>query len=99
MATLRLGSNAIGDVGALALAEMLRKNATLSALFLGCNDITDSGAEVFAATLGAGANRSLRKLWLNNNLIGPVGGAYRDPFLCTILLSHGGLYGRLYERR
>ena len=52
LATLNLGCNGIGDVGAGSLAGMLGQCSSLVTLVLAGNDIGDKGAERLAGALG-----------------------------------------------
>lgn len=55
-----IGSNSITKEGAKALAEMLKKNATLQALNLEINNIQAEGTEAIAEALTV--NTTLEKL-------------------------------------
>ncbi|XP_068748892.1 nucleotide-binding oligomerization domain-containing protein 2-like isoform X2 [Montipora capricornis] len=68
---LGLSHNAIGDVGADALAKGLKENSTLTKLNLSCNAIGDVGADSLAK--GLKENSTLERLELYNNAIGEVG--------------------------
>ena len=63
--TLRLGSNPIGDRGAIALAKGLKDNTSLCELLLTYCGIGDAGAKaIFEALIG---NKSLYYLGMSNN--------------------------------
>jgi len=70
---LVLGSNALGDAGATAIAVLLRENTSITTLDLSGNGITPSGAVSLAA--GLIRNATLRSLCLDFNAVGPVGAA------------------------
>ncbi|XP_068748835.1 NLR family CARD domain-containing protein 3-like isoform X2 [Montipora capricornis] len=68
---LYLSDNAIGEVGADALAKGLKENSTLTSLNLFYNAIGDVGADALAK--GLKENSTLTSLDLSNNAIGAVG--------------------------
>ena len=65
--TVSLSCNAIGDKGALAIADALRVNQLLSFLNIRANKITDVGAEALLAAIQPGVNHGLVALWVNMN--------------------------------
>jgi Ran GTPase-activating protein (RanGAP) involved in mRNA processing and transport len=69
---LNLYYNIIGDEGAVALANALLNNNSLTDLSLGDNIIGDKGAVELANALAY--NNHLKGLYLSNNKIGDVGG-------------------------
>ena len=71
LATLELGGNTIGDVGAEEIAGAIRVSGSLAILDLGSNYIGDDGAKALAA--GVAASGSLAKLRLGGNNIGDEG--------------------------
>ena len=68
---LLLGTNAIGDDGAHALASVLADGHGLETVYLGCNRIGATGAGALADLLGA--DDTIRALWLKRNPIGDEG--------------------------
>jgi hypothetical protein len=66
-----LGTNAIGDEGASAVAGALGDGHGLHTLYLGCNHIGPSGAATLADALSADA--TVRALWLKRNPVGDDG--------------------------
>ena len=70
--SLLLGTDAIGDVGATAVAGLASANPHLEVLYLGCNNIGLEGAQALSATLAAGA-QNISGLWLKRNPLGPDG--------------------------
>jgi len=66
-----LGTNSIGQEGALALANTLLINSTLECLDLEWNSVGDWGAALFARALEG--NSTLKKLVLGANAIGHTG--------------------------
>jgi hypothetical protein len=66
MGELSLGSNNIGNAGAIAIASLLRDGCTIRRLSLRDNTISDAGAYALAAALAV--NKSLEELdlWGNN---------------------------------
>merc|ERR1719240_2159689 len=73
--TLNLAKCAVGDDGAVLLADALRVNPSLCSLKLACNAIGSTGAEAFASLLMQGGCRTLVELELSNNTIGDDGAA------------------------
>ncbi len=71
LTTLDLGSNSIGEAGALAIAESLKGNTTLTSLNLYNNEIGEAGARAIAESLKG--NTTLTTLDLGNNSIGEPG--------------------------
>lgn len=63
---LNLGKNGITDTGAEELAEMLRKNQTLTELYLGDNNISDKGVQMLAKSIEK-SNTTLEILSLTSN--------------------------------
>ena len=61
METLDLRRNLIGDAGAVAIAEALRVNASVTVLNLGANEIGDEGAKALASALEV--NAVMKNLW------------------------------------
>ena len=72
--SLMLGTNAIGDTGAVAVAQLACVNSHLEVLYLGCNNIGPEGARLLGATLEREGQR-LTGLWLKRNPLGPEGAA------------------------
>ena len=68
---LNVTNNSIGDGGATALAEMLKKNRTLQQLNVSHNSIGDGGATALAEMLKK--NRTLQQLNVSHNSIGAGG--------------------------
>ncbi|MBB4933771.1 hypothetical protein F4561_004591 [Lipingzhangella halophila] len=68
---LLLGTNAIADTGAHAVADSLSPRHGVTTLYLGCNRITAEGAGTLAAALEP--DRTVRALWLKRNPIGDEG--------------------------
>lgn len=71
MGELCLGSNNIGDVGAVAIAEVLRSGSAIRRLSLRDNRISDAGAEAIAEALAT--NSALEELDLWGNALGDQG--------------------------
>ena len=69
--SLMLGTDAIGDVGAGAVARLLISNAHLEVLYLGCNNIGPEGAQQLGAVLAQ--DRQVTGLWLKRNPLGLEG--------------------------
>lgn len=66
MERLYLGWNAIGDVGAIALAEMLESNTSLRVLGLGENLIQNAGARALLAAMDENTTiKEISGLWRN----------------------------------
>ncbi|RQP21397.1 leucine-rich repeat domain-containing protein [Piscinibacter terrae] len=72
--SLMLGTNAIGDVGAQAVAQLATVNPVIEVLYLGCNNIGPEGAEHLQTAL-AGESSKVTGLWLKRNPLGPDGAA------------------------
>lgn len=72
--SLMLGTDAIGDAGAAAVAGLASANPHLEVLFLGCNNIGPAGALALDNTL-AGSAQNITGLWLKRNPLGPEGAA------------------------
>ncbi|POM23467.1 hypothetical protein BTM25_46200 [Actinomadura rubteroloni] len=70
-AHLLLGTNAIGDAGALAVGAALAGGHGLRTLYLGCNRIGPDGAAALADRLGG--DGTVRALWLKRNPVGDAG--------------------------
>lgn len=68
---LLLGTNAIGDEGARAVAGALTDDHRLRTLYLGCNRIGPEGTAALADRLSG--DQSVRALWLKRNPIGEAG--------------------------
>lgn len=69
--SLMLGTDAIGDAGAGAVARLAEVNGHLEVLYLGCNNIGPQGAERLGTALAQGSQVS--GLWLKRNPLGPEG--------------------------
>jgi Ran GTPase-activating protein (RanGAP) involved in mRNA processing and transport len=69
--SLMLGTDAIGDVGAGAVARLVAGNAHLQVLYLGCNNIGPEGARELAAMVAQAPQ--ITGLWLKRNPLGPEG--------------------------
>ncbi|SEK42785.1 Leucine Rich repeat-containing protein [Variovorax sp. YR750] len=69
--SLMLGTDAIGDVGARAVAKLVAGNAHLQVLYLGCNNIGPGGARELAAVVKHAPQ--ITGLWLKRNPLGPDG--------------------------
>jgi hypothetical protein len=65
-----LGTNAIGDAGALEVAQLIRA-AKLETVYLGCNAIRAAGVEHLASALET--DTRVRALWLKRNPLGAAG--------------------------
>ncbi len=83
--SLLLGTNAIGDAGAEAVARLAAAHASLEVLYLGCNNIGPQGAQALADALGQA--RQVTGLWLKRNPLGPQGAQHLAP----VLARHRGL--------
>uniref|UniRef100_A0A383V522 Uncharacterized protein n=1 Tax=Tetradesmus obliquus TaxID=3088 RepID=A0A383V522_TETOB len=72
---LDLSHNAVEDIGARALARLLRErscgSSKMRVMCLQHNQIGDDGAIALASSLSG--NAQLRRLWLQHNTIGPPG--------------------------
>ncbi|MFC7511408.1 gala protein [Streptomyces thermocarboxydus] len=66
-----LGTNAIGDEGALTVARALAEGHGLRTLYLGCNRIGPDGVTALADALSA--DGTVRALWLKRNPVGDDG--------------------------
>ncbi|GAA2459588.1 hypothetical protein GCM10010191_94860 [Actinomadura vinacea] len=66
-----LGTNAMGDEGARAVAEALRPGHGLETLYLGCNRIRPEGATALAERLAG--DDTVRAVWLKRNPVGDEG--------------------------
>ena len=82
---LDLSSNNIGDGGAIALAEALKVNASLTVLYLMSNGISPAGASALAEMLKL--NTSLTVLNLNYNNIGAGASALAEVFKVNTSLT------------
>lgn len=69
--SLMLGTDAIGDAGAGAVARLAAANAHLEVLYLGCNNIGPEGAGELAAAVAQAPQ--VTGLWLKRNPLGPEG--------------------------
>ena len=74
IASLLLGTNGIGDLGAQDVARLIQRNHNLEIVYLGCNAISSTGIAALAEALTE--NRSVTGLWLKRNPIGPEGAYY-----------------------
>ncbi len=74
--SLLLGTDGLGDVGAAAVADVIRERRApaLETLYLGCNHIGVPGVEALAEAL-ADPSSPVRALWLKRNLVGLRGAA------------------------
>lgn len=70
---LSLSRNAIGPVGAAALAAALVSNAMLTSLHLSSSDLGSEGAMALASSLEAGGASALERLTLDQNHFGDGG--------------------------
>ena len=70
--SLMLGTDAIGDSGARAVALLAAENPGLEALYLGCNNIGPDGARELGSTLERAAS-GVTGLWLKRNPLGAEG--------------------------
>jgi hypothetical protein len=66
-----LGTNAMGDEGARALADALRPEHGLETLYLGCNRIGPDGVATLADALAG--DGTAKALWLKRNPVGDEG--------------------------
>lgn len=80
-----VASNAIGEEGALMVAEALKGNAGLAALDLATNEVGEGGARALAGALQV--NTALTELDLGSNGVGDVGAIA----LARALKSNAGL--------
>lgn len=83
--SLMLGTDAIGDLGAEAVARLAVGNPTLEVLYLGCNNIGPQGAQQIGSMLTDAPQVS--GLWLKRNPLGPEG--VRS--IAGLLRRHAGL--------
>lgn len=74
IASLLLGTNGIGDLGAKDVARLIQSNNNLEIIYLGCNAISTTGIAALAEALSD--NQSVTGLWLKRNPIGVVGAYY-----------------------
>jgi Ran GTPase-activating protein (RanGAP) involved in mRNA processing and transport len=96
--SLLLGTDGLGDVGAAAVAALIRERRApaLETLYLGCNHIELAGVEALVEAL-ADPSSPVRALWLKRNLVGPDGAAVlarlldRQPNLELLDLTNSGL--------
>jgi Ran GTPase-activating protein (RanGAP) involved in mRNA processing and transport len=96
--SLLLGTDGLGDVGAAAVATLIRERRApaLRTLYLGCNRIELAGVEALAEAL-ADPSSPVRALWLKRNLVGPRGAAVlakmlrAQPALELLDLTNSGL--------
>lgn len=80
---LYVEGNSIGDDGAMALAQVLQQDdCKLQSVFLGANQIRVDGAMALAKTLET--NKTLVKLYLEGNQIGPEGASSFSQVLETL---------------
>ncbi|MBK3632144.1 gala protein [Streptomyces sp. MBT97] len=68
---LLLGTNAVGDDGARAVADALADGHGVHTLYLGCNRIGPAGAGALADALAT--DHTVRALWLKRNPVGDDG--------------------------
>jgi hypothetical protein len=68
---LLLGTNAIGNEGARALAAALAPGHGVQTVYLGCNRIGEAGVSALASRLAD--DQAVRGLWLKRNPIGDAG--------------------------
>lgn len=68
---LLLGTNAIGNDGARAIADALVSGHGLETIYLGCNRIDAAGAEALADRLAT--DTTVRAVWLKRNPLGDAG--------------------------
>lgn len=83
--SLMLGTDAIGDRGAEAVARLAVGSRNLEVLYLGCNNIGPQGAQQIGSILGGAPQVS--GLWLKRNPLGPEG--VRS--IAQMLRGHAGL--------
>jgi Ran GTPase-activating protein (RanGAP) involved in mRNA processing and transport len=96
--SLLLGTDGLGDVGAAAVATLIRERRApaLETLYLGCNHIALAGVEALAEALGD-PNSPVRALWLKRNPVGPRGAATlaemlrANPAVSLLDLTNSGL--------
>jgi hypothetical protein len=87
-------SNHIGDEGASALADALKVNKSVMAIYLGDNGIGAEGASALADALKV--NTSFTKIFLGNNAIGREGAAALiDALQVNTSLTRVHTYGNL----
>ncbi len=92
---LLLGTNSVGDEGALTVARSLADGHGLHTLYLGCNRIGPKGVTALAGALAA--DGTVRALWLKRNPVGDDGIAAlaamlrRNTALRTLDLVNTGL--------
>ncbi|CAF3219116.1 unnamed protein product [Rotaria socialis] len=84
---LGLGGNNITDAGVQYLAEMLKKNTSLTTLYLRHNQISDQGVEILADAL-AYHNTTLKELYLSSN---PMISDQSVDFLANMLMCNRSL--------
>jgi Ran GTPase-activating protein (RanGAP) involved in mRNA processing and transport len=78
--SILLGTDGIGDEGAVILSQHLKSNPELEIVYLGCNGITAQGAELLADSLSE--NAKVQGLWLKRNPIGDQGVTAIAKLLC-----------------
>ena len=80
--SLLLGTDGIGNAGAMDVARLANANKTLEVLYLGCNKIDALGVAPLAASLSA-PDSSVTGLWLKRNPVGADGAALLAKMLET----------------
>jgi Ran GTPase-activating protein (RanGAP) involved in mRNA processing and transport len=90
---LRIGSNTMGNTGANAIADIIRRSEVLEELFVANNQLLgDEGTAILAA--GLSESKNITSLELMGNKIGDAGAAaiaaylQHDKHLRTLKLSH-----------
>lgn len=69
--SLMLGTDAIGDQGARAVANLIPTTPNLETVYLGCNAISAEGVAHLAAAVAE--SPQVQALWMKRNPIGPAG--------------------------
>jgi Ran GTPase-activating protein (RanGAP) involved in mRNA processing and transport len=81
VASLMLGTDAIGNAGAADVARLLERNERLEVVYLGCNRIDGNGVGLLADALAE--HPSVTGLWLKRNPIGDDGARHLARLLRT----------------
>lgn len=87
---LDLGGNALGDVGAQAVAAALASNLSLKRLFMAANRITAVGVDALLRSLQQNSRSAVCELFLFGNKLGDEGAQLIGDFLGKQLRSAPG---------